>query len=77
MQRFFYDRGRLEIVSPGEAPEHEEIGDIIASLIKELAVELGMDVFAAGSTTFKREDLDRGFEPDSSFYFSENAGRAG
>jgi len=32
-------------------------------------------VFGAGSTTFGREDVSGGFEPDQSFYFSENAGR--
>ena len=67
--RFFYDRGELEIVSPSF--EHEQIADIIASLITELAVELDVDVASARSTTFKREDLLRGFEPDASFYFPE------
>ncbi|MBA3471900.1 MAG: Uma2 family endonuclease [Rubrobacter sp.] len=36
-------------------------------------MELDIDVVGAGSTTFNREDLSRGFEPDASFYFSENA----
>jgi Uma2 family endonuclease len=71
--RFFYDRGVLEIVSPSF--EHEAVADIIASLVTELAVELEIDVASARSTTFKREDLSRGFEPDASFYFSENASR--
>ncbi len=71
--RFFYDRGVLEIVSPSF--EHETVADIIASLVKELAVELEIDVVGAGSTTFKRGDVSRGFEPDASFYFSENAAK--
>ena len=71
--RFFYDRGVLEIVSPSF--EHEQIARVIASLVEELAVELEIDVVGAGSTTFKREDLSRGFEPDASFYFSENAAK--
>jgi hypothetical protein len=29
----------------------------------------------AGSTTFKREDLERGFEPDECFHFGNAAGR--
>lgn len=69
--RFFYDRGVLEIVSPSF--EHEQIAGVIASLVGELTVELEIDVVGAGSTTFNREDLLRGFEPDVSFYFSENA----
>ncbi len=71
--RFFYDRGVLEIVSPSF--EHEQIARVIASLVEELAVELDIDVVSAGSTTFNREDLARGFEPDASFYFSENAAK--
>lgn len=67
--RFFYDRGELEIVSPSF--EHEQIARVIAALIEELWVELDVDVVSAGSTTFKREDAARGFEPDASFYFSE------
>jgi Uma2 family endonuclease len=70
--RFFYDRAVLEILSPSK--KHEEISDILGSLVKELAVELGMDVLAAGSTTFRREDLSRGFEPDACFYFGDTAG---
>jgi Uma2 family endonuclease len=71
--RFFYDREVLEIVSPSF--EHEQIADIIALLVDRLAMELEIDVTGARSTTFDREDLARGFEPDASFYFSENASR--
>ena len=67
--RFFYDRGELEIVSPSF--EHEQIARVIAALIEELSVELDVDVVSAGSTTFKREDAARGFEPDACFYFSD------
>ncbi|MEW6635711.1 MAG: Uma2 family endonuclease [Actinomycetota bacterium] len=69
--RFFYDRGVLELVSPSS--EHEAIGHIIAALIVELAVEVGIDVWGAGSTTYRSEDLKAGFEPDGSFYFAQNA----
>ena len=65
--RFFYDRGELEIVSPSF--EHEQIAEVISSLVAVLSVELNVDVISAGSTTFKREDAARGFEPDACFYF--------
>lgn len=73
--RFFYDRGVLEIVSPGGAPEHDGVSRVIAALVELLAEEADVDVFNAGSTTFKREDLARGFEPDECFYFGGNAAR--
>jgi Uma2 family endonuclease len=64
--RFTYDRGELEIMSP--SPEHEAYNRSIALLVEILAAELGTDVYDLGSTTFRREDLERGFEPDSCFY---------
>lgn len=71
--RFSYDRGELEILSPSFG--HESVVDVIAALVGELAVEWDTDVPDAGHTTFRRENLGRGFEPDRSFYFSGNAAR--
>jgi Uma2 family endonuclease len=64
--RLTYDRGTLEIMSPSS--EHERYNRIIAQIVEELAVEMNLDFDNLGSTTFRREDLDRGFEPDSCFY---------
>lgn len=71
---FTYDRGVLAIVSP--LPEHEKINRTISLLVDLLAEELEIDVENLGSTTFKREDLKRGFEPDTCFYV-QNAGHLG
>jgi hypothetical protein len=43
---------------------------VVALLVEELAVEWDLDVESAGSTTFKREDLARGFEPDECSFFT-------
>ena len=64
--RFAYDRGELEIMSP--STEHEAISHTISLLVEILAEELDIDVYGLGSTTFNREDLERGFEPDQCFY---------
>lgn len=64
--RFTYDRGRLEIMSP--SPEHEKLKHTISVLVEVLAEGMDIDLEGLGSTTFKREDLKRGFEPDSCFY---------
>jgi Uma2 family endonuclease len=64
--RLTYDRGTLEIMSPSS--EHERYNRTIAQIVEELAVEMNLDFDGLGSTTFRREDLDRGFEPDSCFY---------
>jgi Uma2 family endonuclease len=65
-RRLTYDQGTLEIMSP--TAEHEEINRTIALLIEVVAEETGIDIRNLGSTTFKREDLMKGFEPDSCFY---------
>ncbi|MGI8738188.1 MAG: Uma2 family endonuclease [Gammaproteobacteria bacterium] len=70
--RFVYHRGMLEIMIVSY--RHEIINRIIASLVEILAEQLNIDIMGAGSTTFKRQDLASGFEPDSCFYI-ENAER--
>jgi Uma2 family endonuclease len=70
--RFTYDRGRLEIMSP--SAEHEELKHMVALLVEVIAEELHINVRGLGSTTFRREDLQRGFEPDACFYV-QNATR--
>lgn len=69
--RFTYDRGVLEIMSP--SAEHEEINHVLTLLVNIVAEELDIDVRGFGSTTFRREDLARGFEPDSCFYIQSVA----
>jgi Uma2 family endonuclease len=69
--RLTYDRGTLEIMSPSS--EHERYNRTIARIVEDLAVELDIDLDSLGSTTFRREDIDRGFEPDSCFYIRNAA----
>ncbi len=69
--RLTYDRGDLLIMVT--SPEHEEINDIFRLLIHILAEEFEVERRAFGSTTYKRKDLQRGFEPDSCFYFKHEA----
>jgi len=64
--RFTYDRGVLEIMSP--STEHEIYNRAIAMIVEVLAEEMGLDIVNLGSTAFKREELQRGFEADSCFY---------
>ena len=64
--RLTYDRGTLEIMSPSS--EHERYNRTVAQIVEELAVEMDIHIDSLGSTTFRREDIDRGFEPDSCFY---------
>lgn len=65
--RFNYDRGRLEIMVL--SLRHEKLKHTLATIVELIAGEYGLDFEGAGSTTFRREDLERGFEPDACFYF--------
>jgi Uma2 family endonuclease len=53
--------------------EHERYNRTVAQIVEELAVEMDMNIDSLGSTTFRREDIDRGFEPDSCFYIQNVA----
>jgi Uma2 family endonuclease len=69
--RVAYDRGTLEIMSPSYV--HEQLNSLIAMLVSVVATEMDIDFENAGSTTFKRADVGRGFEPDSCFYLQHVA----
>jgi hypothetical protein len=60
-----FDQGILEITAPSFV--HERPLQSRVQLVEILAEVRDMDMVSAGSTTFKREDLARGFEPDASF----------
>jgi Uma2 family endonuclease len=64
--RLAYDQGVLEIMSPHL--EHDSAKETLAYIATAAMEEMDMDFVASGSTTFKREALKRGFEPDASFY---------
>jgi Uma2 family endonuclease len=69
--RHTYDRGRLEIMSP--LYWHDTTGRVLAILVRGLAAEFGRKVKSAGSTTLRREEMDRGLEPDECFYIGNFA----
>ena len=64
--RLAYSQGTLEIRMP--LPEHEVDKELIGDMVKILLEELEIDRECFGSTTFKREDMAQGVEPDQSFY---------
>lgn len=61
-----YYQGKLEIRMP--LPEHEFDKEIIGDMVKILLEELDLERECYGSTTFKREDMSAGIEPDNCFY---------
>lgn len=64
--RVAYSEDKLEIRMP--LPEHEFDKEIIGDMVKILLEELSVDRECYGSTTFKRQDMEAGIEPDNCFY---------
>jgi Uma2 family endonuclease len=64
--RLTYDRGRLELMTLSHG--HERCSNLLGRFIEALTEELDMPAQSGGSTTFNREDLDRGLEPDQCYY---------
>lgn len=69
--RLTYDRGTLEIMIP--LPVHEQYTHFIELLVIVVAEQAAIDLCGRRSTTFTREDLARGFEPDTCFYIQHEA----
>ncbi|MBL8799408.1 MAG: Uma2 family endonuclease [Planctomycetia bacterium] len=66
--RITFDRGRLEFKTTSLV--HEKIGRWLARFLDILAEEAELPTMGTGHMTFRREDLDRGMEPDDCFWIA-------
>jgi len=64
--RMTYDRGTLEFMTT--SGRRERFNHIIARLLELLSLEMDIDIAGGGSTTFKREILEKGMEPDECYW---------
>jgi Uma2 family endonuclease len=64
--RITYDRGKLEIMAPSW--NHEWWAARLDRIILGVSEVLDVPLISGGSTTFRREDLERGLEPDKCYY---------
>ena len=69
--RLNYDGETLEFMTI--SPLHEHLKKIIARLIEMLTFELSIAIKSGGSFTFKREDVERGLEPDECYWIQNEA----
>jgi Uma2 family endonuclease len=69
--RLTYDRGELELMTVSH--RHEYNKHLLAVLLMASIEELDIDVHGGGSMTFKREDLERGLEPDECYWLQNEA----
>ena len=63
-----FNDGSIELMSPSY--QHDMRGRSLGLLVNILAEELRIRIKGAGSTTFKRKDLNIGLEPDQCFYIA-------
>lgn len=69
--RISYSQGVLEIMAP--LPEHEVSKKIIGNLVEIILEELDIEFWSLGSTTFDKEIMEAGVEPDDCFYIENEA----
>jgi Uma2 family endonuclease len=66
--RITYDRGNLEFMTT--SPQHEILKKWLGRMVETLAEEFNLPLFPAGNMTFRREELDRGLEPDDCYWIA-------
>ena len=69
--RMAFDQGVLEIVTPSY--EHQHVENIMTRVAEALMNARRQDYAPAGSTTFRSRGIERGFEPDASYYVEHAA----
>lgn len=64
--RFTYNQGCLEIYMPSQ--KHEKKAEFLTDIVKTFSEEREIELLSIRSTTFKKDDLEKGAEPDGCFY---------
>jgi len=71
--RVTYDQGTMEVFMPSLG--HEGDAYLLGRMVDTLTEELEIPVEGGGATTHKRQDLDKGAEPDQCYWLRDNAER--
>lgn len=69
--RLNYDGANLEFMST--SLEHERAKKLLARLLETVTEEMDIDILGGGSMTCRRQDLERGFEPDECYWIEHEA----
>lgn len=64
--RMTYDEGTLEMMRP--QLKHENLGCLIGRMIETYSEVRGIEITSVGSMTVKRDDLEKAYEADESYY---------
>jgi Uma2 family endonuclease len=66
-----YDHGVMEVMVPSHT--HEDLKDCLRLMVDIFAKEPGIPMDNGGATTLRREDLEKGVEPDECYWLREKA----
>lgn len=69
--RLTYDSGTLEIMSPSQP--HEGVKRRLGRMIDAMTEVLGIAIMGGGSTIWRRQDLEKGLEPDECYWVQHEA----
>ncbi len=69
--RITYVDGMLEMMSPSYP--HERDAELLGLLVRMVCLEFRQPCVGLGATTFKREGMHKGVEPDNGFYLAKTA----
>lgn len=69
--RTAFDGNALELMTTSYS--HEWLKKYLSRLFETLTLELGIDTRPGGNTTFRREDLAKGLEPDECYWIANEA----
>jgi Uma2 family endonuclease len=70
-KRLTYDQGILEIMVP--LPPHEGFKKRLGRLVEVITEETETEIRSLGSTTWRRDDLQKGLEADECYYIQHEA----
>ncbi len=68
--RMTFSKGLLELMRPKK--EHEKVKSLLGRMIHAYCDCREIEIESVASTTFRRQDLDRGFEADESYYIEQS-----
>jgi Uma2 family endonuclease len=69
--RTSFDGRTLELMTTSK--RHEWFKEMLGDLLRQFTLERGLPTRSGGSMTFRREDLERGLEPDKCYWIAHES----
>ncbi len=69
--RHSYDGWTLELMSPRK--DHDWVKSILGRMVETMAYELNIPIQSVGSTTLTGDSVERGLQPDESYYVANES----